>query len=131
MKPKTVRVLLGKPGLDGHSRGVKVVAHALRDAGVEVIYTGLHHTPEQLVSTAIEESVDVLGLSILSGAHLTLCRKVMEELKAKKVSDIVVIVGGLIPARDEPKLRQLGVDRVFSSNSSFEDIVDFVKNVHG
>jgi methylmalonyl-CoA mutase C-terminal domain/subunit len=129
MKPRTVRVLLGKPGLDGHSRGVKAVAHALRDAGVEVIYTGLHQTPEQLVATAIEESVDVLGLSVLSGSHLTLCRKVVEQLKTRAVSDMVVIVGGLIPAKDEPQLRNLGVDRVFPSNSRFEDIVDFVKSV--
>ncbi len=125
---KRVRVLLAKPGLDGHSRGIKSVAYALRDAGVEVIYTGLRQTTDQIIKTSIQESVDIIGLSILSGGHLTICEKLMKQLKEKGLN-IIVIVGGVIPIRDESKLTELGVIRVFSTNSKFEDIINFVKNV--
>ncbi len=125
---KRVRVLLAKPGLDGHSRGIKSVAYALRDAGVEVIYSGLRQTTDQIIKTSIQESVDIIGLSILSGGHLTICEKLMKQLKEKGLN-IIVIVGGVIPIRDESKLTEFGVVRVFSTNSKFEDIINFVKNV--
>lgn len=127
MGKKPVRVLLGKPGLDGHDRGAKVVAHALRDAGMEVIYTGLHQTVEQIVEAALQEDVDVIGLSILSGAHLPLTQKLMESLTAKGLDDRLVLVGGNIPRRDIEKLEALGVDRVFRTGSRFEEIVSFIE----
>jgi len=127
MRSKPVRILIAKPGLDGHDRGAKVVAHALRDAGMEVIYTGLHQTVEQIVETALQEDVDVIGLSVLSGAHLPLTEKLMETLKEEGLKDLLVIVGGNIPRRDVEKLEALGAAGVFRTGSRFDDIVSFVE----
>ena len=118
-----MKVLIAKPGLDGHDRGAKVVAHALRDAGVEVVYSGLKRTPEEIVAEAIQEDVDVVGLSVLSGAHLTLARRVLEGLRAQGAADIRVVVGGTIPPRDVERLRALGVERVFPMGTPLPDIV--------
>ena len=131
MQDRPVRVLVAKPGLDGHDRGAKVVAHALRDAGMEVIYTGLHQTVEQIVEAALQEDVDVLGLSVLSGAHLPLTEKLMGLLSEKGLDDLVVIVGGNIPRRDIQKLEALGVDRVFRTGSRFDDMVSFIEESVG
>jgi methylmalonyl-CoA mutase C-terminal domain/subunit len=120
-----VKVLIAKPGLDGHDRGAKVVAHALRDAGVEVVYSGLKRTPEEIVHEAIQEDVDVVGLSVLSGAHLPLSRRVLEGLRAQGAGDIRVIVGGIIPPRDVEALLALGVARVFPMGTALPDIVKF------
>jgi methylmalonyl-CoA mutase C-terminal domain/subunit len=122
-----IRVLVAKPGLDGHDRGAKVVAKALRDAGMEVIYTGLRQTPEQIVETAIQEDVDVIGLSCLSGAHMTLFPKVMELLKAKGVKDILVTGGGIIPMEDVPRLKKAGIAEVFGPGTTSDEIVGFIK----
>lgn len=131
MSERKLRVLVGKPGLDGHDRGAKVVARAFRDAGFEVIYTGLHQTPEQIVSAAIQEDVDCIGLSILSGAHNTLLPRVCEILKDKKADDIHVFAGGVIPDDDIPVLKGAGIREVFTPGTSTEDIVAWVKaNVH-
>jgi methylmalonyl-CoA mutase C-terminal domain/subunit len=127
MVAKPIRVLLAKPGLDGHDRGAKVVAHALRDAGMEVIYTGLHQTVEQIVEAAIQEDVDVVGLSVLSGAHLPLTEKLMGLLSQEGLVDLLVVVGGNVPQRDVEKLEALGVARVFRTGSRFEDIVSFIE----
>jgi len=127
MESRPIRVLVAKPGLDGHDRGAKVVAHALRDAGMEVIYTGLHQTVEQIVEAALQEDVDVLGLSVLSGAHLPLTEKLMGLLKEKGLDDLLVLVGGNIPRRDIEKLEALGVDRVFRTGSQFDDIASFIR----
>ena len=127
MESRPIRVLVAKPGLDGHDRGAKVVAHALRDAGMEVIYTGLHQTVEQIVEAALQEDVDVLGLSVLSGAHLPLTEKLMGLLKEKGLDDLLVLVGGNIPRRDIEKLEALGVDRVFRTGSQFDDIVSLIR----
>ncbi len=124
---RPIRVLMAKPGLDGHDRGAKVVALALRDAGFEVIYTGLHQTVEQIVETANQEDVDAIGLSILSGAHLPIARKLMAQLRAGQLDDILVLVGGNIPERDVAPLRDLGVAGVFPSSSSFESIAAFIR----
>ena len=121
-----VRVVVAKPGLDGHDRGAKVIARALRDAGMEVIYTGLHQTPEQIVETVIQEDADAVGLSILSGAHMTLVPKVVELLRANGVEDVVVTVGGTIPAEDIEELKALGVDEVFTPGVRLQAIVDFL-----
>ena len=118
-----MRVLIAKPGLDGHDRGAKVVAHALRDAGIEVIYSGLKRTPEEIVQEAIQEDVDVVGLSILSGAHVPLARRVLEGLRAEGAHDVRVVVGGIIPPRDVDALRALGVSRVFPMGTPLPDIV--------
>jgi methylmalonyl-CoA mutase C-terminal domain/subunit len=123
---RKTRILVGKPGLDGHDRGAKIIARALRDAGVEVIYTGLHQTPEMIVSTAAQEDVDGIGLSILSGAHNYLFPKVMELLKEKKMGDVVVFGGGIIPDDDIPKLLKKGVDRVFTPGTTIQEIVEYV-----
>lgn len=131
MQKRPVRVLVAKPGLDGHDRGAKVVAHALRDAGMEVIYTGLHQTVEQIVEAALQEDVDVLGLSVLSGAHLPLTEKLMGLLSEKGLDDLVVIVGGNIPRRDIQKLEALGVDRVFRTGSRFDDMASFIEESVG
>jgi methylmalonyl-CoA mutase C-terminal domain/subunit len=131
MKTRPHRVLIAKPGLDGHDRGAKVVAHALRDAGMEVIYTGLHQTVEQIVETALQEDVDVIGLSILSGAHLPLTEKLMAMLREKGLSDLLVLVGGNIPRRDVEKLEALGVAAVFPTGSRFENIVAFIEEKVG
>jgi methylmalonyl-CoA mutase C-terminal domain/subunit len=124
---KKIRVLVGKPGLDGHDRGAKVVAAALRDAGMEVVYTGLHQTCESVVEAAIQEDVDVIGLSILSGAHMTIFPKVLKLLKAKKASGVVVIGGGIIPAEDMKKLQKAGVRKLFGPGTPTSEIVDWIE----
>lgn len=124
-----IRILIGKVGLDGHDRGVKLIARALRDAGTEVIYTGLHQTPEQVVSTAIQEDVDAIGLSILSGAHNTLFRRVLELLKEQGAEDIVLFGGGIIPNEDLPALKAAGVRALFRPGAPMNEIVDFVKGL--
>jgi methylmalonyl-CoA mutase C-terminal domain/subunit len=124
---KKIRVLIAKPGLDGHDRGVKVVAQLLRDAGMEVIYTGLHQTVEQIITTAVQEDVNVIGLSILSGAHYPITEKLMKGLKEIDMNDVLIVVGGNIPRRDIDGLQGLGVRGVFPTGSKFEDIVDFIK----
>jgi methylmalonyl-CoA mutase C-terminal domain/subunit len=121
-----LRVVVAKPGLDGHDRGAKVVARALRDAGVEVIYTGLHQTPEQVVETAIQEDADAVGLSILSGAHMTLFRKVIDLLAERAADDIIVFGGGIIPDADIPLLEQMGVAKIFTPGATTQDIVTWV-----
>ncbi|MBT1075841.1 cobalamin B12-binding domain-containing protein [Geobacter grbiciae] len=127
MTERTLRILVGKPGLDGHDRGAKIIARAFRDAGFEVIYTGLHQTPEQIVSAAIQEDVDAVGLSILSGAHNALLPRVCQLLKEKKADDIVVFGGGVIPDDDIPGLKQAGVSEVFTPGTSTESIVQWVR----
>ena len=122
-----IRVVVAKPGLDGHDRGAKVVARALRDAGMEVIYTGLHQTPEQVVEAALQEDADGIGLSILSGAHMTLCAKVFELLKERDALDITVFVGGIIPDGDIPELEKLGVARIFTPGATTHEIVEWVR----
>ena len=122
-----IRVLVAKPGLDGHDRGAKVIARAFRDAGFEVIYTGLRQTPEQVVNAALQEDVDVIGLSVLSGAHMTLCPRILELMKKEKLDDVLVIVGGIIPDPDIPKLKELGVGEVFQPGSSTEDIIAYIR----
>ncbi|MCS6817896.1 MAG: cobalamin B12-binding domain-containing protein [Blastocatellia bacterium] len=129
MGERKIRVLIAKPGLDGHDRGAKVVARALRDAGMEVIYTGLRQTPEQIVTAALQEDVDVIGLSILSGAHMTLVPRVMELVREKGLTDVVVFVGGIIPQEDIPKLKALGVAEVFLPGTLLEQIVQAVRQI--
>jgi methylmalonyl-CoA mutase C-terminal domain/subunit len=124
-----LRILIGKVGLDGHDRGVKLIARALRDAGMEVIYTGLHQSPEQIVTTAIQEDVDAIGLSVLSGAHNTLFRRVLELLSEQGAEDIVVFGGGIIPNEDIPALKEAGVKALFGPGTSLEDIVRFAKEL--
>jgi methylmalonyl-CoA mutase C-terminal domain/subunit len=128
MAGKTIKILVGKPGLDGHDRGAKVVSLALRDAGMEVIYTGLHKTLEQIVRTAVQEAVDVIGLSIMSGAHLPICRRLRELMKAEGIEDIPVVVGGVIPKQDVPKLRQMGVKGIFPGGTSFDEMVAEIRS---
>jgi methylmalonyl-CoA mutase C-terminal domain/subunit len=123
-----IRIVVAKPGLDGHDRGAKVIARALRDAGHEVIYTGLHQTPEQIVETAIQEDADVIGLSVLSGAHMTLFKKLIDLLDERDARDIVVIGGGIIPEADIPLLREIGVARVFTPGATTHEIVDWVRD---
>jgi methylmalonyl-CoA mutase C-terminal domain/subunit len=124
---KKIRILVAKPGLDGHDRGAKVVAQALRDAGMEVIYTGLHQTIDQIVNTALQEGVDVIGLSIMSGAHLPLCRKLMEKMKEKKLGDILVVVGGVIPKRDIPQLQKMDIQGIFPGGTPFDESIKWIK----
>jgi methylmalonyl-CoA mutase C-terminal domain/subunit len=124
---RKIRVVVAKPGLDGHDRGAKIIARALRDAGMEVIYTGLHQTPEQIVETVIQEDADAVGLSILSGAHMTLVPKVVELLREQDAGDVVVTVGGTIPAQDIPELKELGVAEVFTPGAPTTAIIDFIK----
>jgi methylmalonyl-CoA mutase C-terminal domain/subunit len=123
-----IRVVVAKPGLDGHDRGAKVVARALRDAGMEVVYTGLHQTPEQIVETAIQEDADAVGLSVLSGAHMTLFRRVVELLGERGAQDVVVFGGGIIPEADIPELRKLGVAKIFTPGATTQSIVDWVRD---
>lgn len=123
-----IRVLVAKPGLDGHDRGAKVVAHALKDAGMEVIYTGLHQTTDQIAEAAVQEDVDVIGLSILSGAHIPLTRSLVTKLRERGKTDALLIVGGNIPARDRPALLELGADGVFPTGSRLDDIIEFVRS---
>ena len=124
---RKIRVVVAKPGLDGHDRGAKIIARALRDAGMEVIYTGLHQTPEQIVETVLQEDADAAGLSILSGAHMTLVPKVIELLKAQDAGDVVVTVGGTIPAQDIPELKELGVAEVFTPGAPTQAIIDYIQ----
>ena len=121
-----IRVVIAKPGLDGHDRGAKVIARALRDAGMEVIYTGLRQTPEQIVTAALQEDADVIGLSILSGAHMHICPRVMELLKEKGLEDVQVVVGGIIPDQDVPKLNAMGIRGIFIPGTPMQQIVDFI-----
>ena len=123
----TIRVVIAKPGLDGHDRGAKIIARALRDAGMEVIYTGLHQTPEQIVETVLQEDADAVGLSILSGAHMTLVPKVIELLRAQDAGDVIVTVGGTIPAQDIPELKELGVAAVFTPGAPTQSIIDYIE----
>jgi len=124
---KRIRVLVAKPGLDGHDRGAKIVARALRDAGMEVIYTGLRQTPEQIVNAALQEDVDAIGISILSGAHNTIVPRICELLKAQGLGDVLLIVGGIIPDGDIARLKQLGVAEVFQPGASTQEIIDFIR----
>ena len=127
MAERKIRVVVAKPGLDGHDRGAKIIARALRDAGMEVIYTGLHQTPEQIVETVLQEDADAVGLSILSGAHMTLVPRVVELLREQEAGDVVVTVGGTIPSQDIPELKELGVAEVFTPGASTDEIVEFVR----
>ncbi len=122
-----IRVVVAKPGLDGHDRGAKVVARALRDAGMEVIYTGLHQTPEQIVETVIQEDADAVGLSVLSGAHMSLFRRLTELLRAREIDDVLVFGGGIVPDADIPELEELGVAKIFTPGATTTDIVDWVR----
>lgn len=128
---KKIRVLIAKPGLDGHDRGAKVLCLALRDAGMEVIYTGLHKTPEEIAETALQESVDIVGLSVMSGAHLPHSKKVIEEMGRRKISSVPLLVGGVIPQEDIAELEKIGVQHVFPVGSPFESIVDCIKEKAG
>jgi methylmalonyl-CoA mutase, C-terminal domain len=125
---RKIRVVVAKPGLDGHDRGAKIIARALRDAGMEVIYTGLHQTPEQIVETVIQEDADAVGLSILSGAHMTLVPRIVDLLKEQGVNDVVVTVGGTIPSDDIAPLKDLGVAEVFTPGAPTQDIIDFIRS---
>jgi methylmalonyl-CoA mutase C-terminal domain/subunit len=124
---RKIRVVVAKPGLDGHDRGAKIIARALRDAGMEVIYTGLHQTPAQIAETVIQEDADAVGLSILSGAHMTLVPKVVQMLRDQGIDDVVITVGGTIPAEDIPELKELGVAEVFTPGAPTQEIVDFIR----
>ena len=124
---RKIRVVVAKPGLDGHDRGAKIIARALRDAGMEVIYTGLHQTPEQIAETVIQEDADAVGLSILSGAHMTLVPRVVELLADQGIDDVLITVGGTIPAEDIPELKKLGVAEVFTQGAGTDEIVDFIR----
>jgi methylmalonyl-CoA mutase, C-terminal domain len=128
---RKIRVVVAKPGLDGHDRGAKIIARALRDAGMEVIYTGLHQTPEQIVETVIQEDADAVGLSILSGAHMTLVPRIMELLKQQGADDVVVTAGGTIPSEDVAELKELGVAEIFTPGASTEQAVDFIREAVG
>jgi methylmalonyl-CoA mutase C-terminal domain/subunit len=131
MGERNLRILVAKPGLDGHDRGAKIIARALRDAGFEVIYTGLHQTPDMIVESALQEDVDAIGLSILSGAHMTLFPAIAERMKARGIGDVVVFGGGIIPEEDIPKLEALGVRGIFRPGATTEEIVKWVReNVH-
>ncbi|PYU93568.1 MAG: methylmalonyl-CoA mutase [Acidobacteria bacterium] len=128
MPDRRIRVLVAKPGLDGHDRGAKIVARALRDAGMEVIYTGLRQTPEQIATAALQEDVDAIGISILSGAHNTILPRICELLRAQGLDDVMLLVGGIIPDEDIPGLKQGGVTEVFQPGASTEDIVEFIRS---
>jgi len=121
-----IRVVIAKPGLDGHDRGAKVIARALRDAGMEVIYTGLRQTPEQIVSAALQEDADVIGLSILSGAHMHICPRIVELLRERQMTDVLVVVGGIIPDADVPKLNEIGIRGIFQPGTPMQEIVNFI-----
>jgi len=124
---KKIRILVAKPGLDGHDRGAKVVAQALRDAGMEVIYTGLHQTVDQIINTALQEDVDVIGLSIMSGAHLPICQKLTQKMQEKKMEDMLVVVGGVIPKRDVPPLQKMGIRGIFPGGTPFDESIQWIK----
>jgi methylmalonyl-CoA mutase, C-terminal domain len=125
---RKIRVVVAKPGLDGHDRGAKIIARALRDAGMEVIYTGLHQTPEQIAETVIQEDADAIGLSILSGAHMTLVPRVVELLREQGIEDVLITVGGTIPADDVPELKKLGVAEIFTPGAPTDEIVQFIRD---
>lgn len=125
---RRIRVVIAKPGLDGHDRGAKVIARSLRDAGMEVIYTGLRQTPEQIVDAALQEDADAIGVSILSGAHNHICPRLMELLKQRGLDDVIVLVGGIIPAVDVPKLNEIGIDGIFPPGTPMQSIVDYLTN---
>jgi isobutyryl-CoA mutase small subunit len=125
---KKIRVVIAKPGLDGHDRGAKIIARALRDAGMEVIYTGLHQTPEQIVETAVQEDADAVGISILSGAHMTLVPRILELLRENEIEDVLVVVGGTIPREDADELRELGVAEIFTPGAPTTEIVEFIRD---
>jgi methylmalonyl-CoA mutase C-terminal domain/subunit len=127
MAERKIRVLLAKPGLDGHDRGAKVVAHAMREAGMEIIYTGLHQTVASIVNQAVQEDVDVIGLSIMSGAHIPICKKLMGMVKEQGVDKKLVVVGGVIPNKDIPVLKEMGVGGIFPGGSYFDTIVEFIE----
>ena len=127
MAERRIRVLVAKPGLDGHDRGAKVVARALRDAGMEVIYTGLRQTPEAIVSAAVQEDVDAIGVSILSGAHNTILPRIVELMRAQELNDVLLVVGGIVPDEDIPALKQSGVSEVFQPGATTQEIVDFIR----
>lgn len=127
MAERKIRVILAKPGLDGHDRGAKVVAHALREAGMEVLYTGLHQTVPGIVNQAIQEDVDVIGFSIMSGAHIPICKKLMDILKKENIHDKLIVVGGVIPNKDIQVLKDMGVDGIFPGGTKFTEIVGFIK----
>ena len=129
MAAKKIKILIGKPGLDGHDRGAKVTALALRDAGMEVVYTGLHQTVEQIVRTAVQEAVDVVGLSVMSGAHIPICRKLLEMMKNEGLREIPVVVGGVIPKQDIARLREQGITGVFPGGTPFDEIVAGINKV--
>jgi methylmalonyl-CoA mutase C-terminal domain/subunit len=122
----SIRVIIAKPGLDGHDRGAKVIARALRDAGMEVIYTGLRQTPEQIVAAALQEDADAIGLSILSGAHMHICPRLMQLLREKGLDDVLVVVGGIIPDVDVPRLHEMGVKGIFLPGTAMQEIIDFI-----
>jgi len=124
-----IKVLVAKPGLDGHDRGAKIVARALRDAGMEVVYTGLHQTPEMIVNAAVQEDVDVIGVSILSGAHMTIFPRIMQLLRDREADDIIVVGGGVIQAEDIPKLREIGVREIYDAEATTQDLVEGIKRV--
>jgi methylmalonyl-CoA mutase, C-terminal domain len=124
MAKKIIRILVAKPGLDGHDRGAKIIALALRDAGMEVIYTGLHQRIEEIVAAAIQETVDIIGLSIMTGAHISIAKKLIEKMRSEGMDGVRVVVGGVIPKNDIPKLKALGVDEVFPSGTPFTEIID-------
>lgn len=126
METRHIKVLVAKPGLDGHDRGAKVVAHALKEAGMEVLYTGLHKTVDQIIRIAIQEDVDVIGLSIMSGAHIPITQKLVKLAKEQGIDDKMVVVGGVIPARDIPKLQELGVRGIFPGGTPFSEIISFI-----
>jgi methylmalonyl-CoA mutase, C-terminal domain len=123
---RRLRVIVAKPGLDGHDRGAKVIARALRDAGMEVIYTGLRQTPEQIVAAALQEDADVIGLSILSGAHMHICPRVMERLRDRGLDDVLVVVGGIIPDTDRPRLAEIGIEGIFPPGTPMQEVVDYI-----
>ena len=129
MRERKIKILIAKPGLDGHDKGAKIVALALRDAGMEVVYTGLHQQVEQIVSTAVQEAVDIIGLSIMSGAHLSICEKLLEAMKQEGIESTGVVVGGVIPARDIAKLKQLGIKGVYPGGTPFVVMIEGIKEI--
>ena len=129
MRGKKIKILIAKPGLDGHDRGAKIVALALRDAGMEVLYTGLHQQVDQIVRTALQEAVDIIGLSIMSGAHLSICEKLLETMKKEGIESTGVVVGGVIPALDIPKLKQMGIKGVYPGGTSFDDMIEGIEKI--
>ena len=129
MENRKIRILIAKPGLDGHDKGAKIVALALRDAGMEVIYTGLHQQINQIINTAMQESVDIIGLSIMSGAHMPICEKLLQGMKAENLNDVRVVVGGVIPFQDIDGLTKMGIDGVYPGGTPFEDIIEGIQHV--